>query len=305
MAVIEVTGLTKHFGRTVALDGLSFSVDAGQVCGFLGPNGAGKTTTLRILLGLLEPNGGQATVLGRTYRELDAPAGSVGALLENSGFHPGRSARNHLRYLTTVMGLPTGRANEVLELVGLTEAADRRVKEYSMGMRQRLGLAASLLGDPQVLLLDEPANGLDPEGMRWLRGFLRDQATAGHTVIISSHVLAEVAQTVDEVVIINRGRFVDQSSIAELRARAGGSVRARSTDAAGLRAALRDAGMPAKRTRSGEVEVTGATTEEVGRLAAANGIVLLELASEGGSLEEIFVSLTTGSAANDGTGGQP
>src|SRR5439155_1068916 len=210
VAVIEVTRLTKHFGRTVALDGLSFSVDAGQVCGFLGPNGAGKTTTL-----------------------------------------------------------------------------------------------PSLLGDPQVLLLDEPANGLDPEGMRWLRGFLRDQATAGHTVIISSHVLAEVAQTVDEVVIINRGRFVDQSSIAELRARAGGSVRARSTDAAGLRAALRDAGMPAKRTRSGEVEVTGATTEEVGRLAAANGIVLLELASEGGSLEEIFVSLTTGSAANDGTGGQP
>jgi len=206
MAVITIDGLNKRFGQVIAVDDLSFEVDQGTVVGFLGPNGAGKTTTLRMLLGLVTPTSGTARIDGRPYRELADPIGHVGAVLEASSFHPGRSARNHLRVVATAAGLPLVRADEVLGQVGLAEAAHRRVGGFSLGMRQRLGLATALLGDPQVLILDEPANGLDPEGVHWLRRFLRQLADQGRTVLVSSHVLAEVAQTVDQVVIIASGR---------------------------------------------------------------------------------------------------
>ncbi|HEY4726480.1 MAG TPA: ATP-binding cassette domain-containing protein, partial [Actinomycetota bacterium] len=207
MAAITIQGLTKRFGPVTAVDDLSFEVDQGTVVGFLGPNGAGKTTTLRTLLGLVTPTTGTARIDGRPYRELTDPIRHVGAVLEASSFHPGRSARNHLRVVATAAGLPLDRADAVLEQVGLTGAARRRVGGFSLGMRQRLGLATALLGDPQVLILDEPANGLDPEGVHWLRGLLRQLADQGRTVLVSSHVLAEVAQTVDQVVIIARGRL--------------------------------------------------------------------------------------------------
>jgi ABC-2 type transport system ATP-binding protein len=214
MSTITIDGLGKRFGDVLAVDNLSFEVDRGTVVGFLGPNGAGKTTTLRMLLGLVTPTAGSATIDGQPYRELADPVRHVGAVLEAAGFHPGRSARNHLRVVATAAGLPLERADQVLAQVGLADAARRRVGGFSLGMRQRLGLAAALLGDPQVLILDEPANGLDPEGIRWLRGFLRQLADQGRTVLVSSHVLAEVAQTVDQVVIIARGRLVAQSSLA-------------------------------------------------------------------------------------------
>jgi len=217
-AVVDVHQLTKHFGAIVAVDHASFSLRAGTITGFLGPNGAGKTTTLRLLLGLAEPTDGTALVLGRRYAELDQPIRNVGAMLESGDFHPARSGRDHLRSLARAARLPRGRVEEVLEIVKLEPAADRRVKTYSLGMRQRLGLAAALLGDPQLLILDEPANGLDPEGVHWLRGFLRHFAQRGRTVLISSHVLAEIAQTVDQVIVIDRGRIVRAASLGELTA---------------------------------------------------------------------------------------
>ena len=216
MAAIVVTGLTKRFGSLVAVDDLSFEVAPGTVTGVLGPNGAGKTTTLRMLLGLVTPTAGTATFAGRPYHELDAPKATVGAMLEAHGFHPGRTAANHLKVIATAAGLPLSRVDGVLDEVDLADAAGRRVGKFSLGMRQRLGLAGALLGDPEVLVLDEPGNGLDPEGIRWLRGFLRRYAEAGRTVLVSSHALAEVSQTVDRVVIIARGRLVASSTLAEL-----------------------------------------------------------------------------------------
>ena len=206
--VVAVRGLTKRYGEVLGVDGVTFSLRRGSITGFLGPNGAGKTTTLRLLLGLAEPTAGEALVFGRRYRELGRPTGKVGSVLESSDFDPGRSGRNHLRALALATGIDYGRVEELLELVELEAAADRRVRTYSLGMRQRLGLAAALLGDPELLLLDEPANGLDPAGIHWLRGFLRQFAAAGGTVLVSSHVLAEIAQTVDEALIIHRGRLV-------------------------------------------------------------------------------------------------
>ena len=219
--VVTVGSLTKRYGDLVAVDDLTFSLHAGTVTGFLGPNGAGKTTTLRLLLGLAEPTAGEALVFGRRYRELDDPAGRVGAVLESSDFHPGRSGRDHLRALAIAAQIPPGRVEEVLALVELEAVADRRVKTYSLGMRQRLGLAAALLGDPELLVLDEPANGLDPAGVHWLRRFLRWFAEQGRTVLISSHMLAEAAQTVDQVVIIDRGRLVASGRLDELTDRGG------------------------------------------------------------------------------------
>jgi len=215
-AVVTARWLTKHYGELVAVDELTFSLRSGTVTGFLGPNGAGKTTTLRLLLGLAEPTAGEVLVFGRRYRELDDPARRVGAVLESSDFHPGRSGRDHLRVLALAAEIPSSRVEEVLELVELDSAADRRVKTYSLGMRQRLGLAAALLGDPELLVLDEPANGLDPAGVQWLRRFLRLFAEQGRTVLVSSHMLAEVAQTVDRVVILNRGRRVASGRLDEL-----------------------------------------------------------------------------------------
>jgi ABC-2 type transport system ATP-binding protein len=216
MPVIEVRGLTKRFGPVLAVDRLSFTVEPGEVVGFLGPNGAGKTTTLRMLLGLVRPDAGSATINGSSYPDLPEPLHQVGAVLEASSFHPGRTARNHLRVQALAAGVDPSRIDDVLEFTGLTDAADRRVGGFSLGMRQRLGLATALLPDPELLILDEPANGLDPEGVRWLRDLLRGLAAEGATVLVSSHILAEVAHTVDSVVILDHGRLVAQSSLADL-----------------------------------------------------------------------------------------
>jgi len=215
-AVVTASSLTKRFGEVVAVDDLTFSLSKGTVTGFLGPNGAGKTTTLRLLLGLAEPTAGEALVFGRRYRDLDNPARRIGAVLESSDFHPGRSGRDHLRALALAAEIAPGRVEEALELVELDAAASRRVRTYSLGMRQRLGLAAALLGDPELLVLDEPANGLDPAGVHWLRRFLRRFAEQGRSVLVSSHMLAEAAQTVDDVVIIDRGRLVTTGQLDEL-----------------------------------------------------------------------------------------
>jgi ABC-2 type transport system ATP-binding protein len=293
MAVITIEGLTKRFGEVVAVDNLSFEVDRGTVVGFLGPNGAGKTTTLRMLLGLVAPTSGTARIDGRPYRALDTPVRHVGALLEASSFHPGRSARNHLRVVATAAGLPTARADEVLAQVGLTEAAHRRVGGFSLGMRQRLGLATALLGDPQVLVLDEPANGLDPEGVHWLRGLLRELADQGHTVLVSSHVLAEVAQTVDQVVIIASGRLITQSTLATLTARTDQLVRVRTPQAETLRPLLAAQGIHADPDGADQLIATGTTPETVGQMAAAAGIVLYEMTAERSNLEDVFLQLTS------------
>ncbi len=289
--MIEVDGLTKRFGSTLAVDDLSFSVEPARITGFLGPNGAGKSTTMRAILGLVRPTAGRTTILGRAYRDLDDPVGRVGVLLETFDAHPGRSGRNHLRILAVAGGIPRTRADEVLALVDMREAGRRRVKGYSLGMRQRLGLAAALLGDPEVLVLDEPANGLDPQGIRWLRDFLRGLAGEGRTILISSHVLSEVAQTVDEVVIIHRGRLVRQAAIADVEAMAAGSTTVRSPESARLEALLVAAQVNVHDTGDGSLAVA-APPELVGEIAAANGIVLHELSVERATLEEVFLELT-------------
>jgi ABC-2 type transport system ATP-binding protein len=291
--VIEVEHLTKRFGATVAVDDLSFSVSPGNVTGFLGPNGAGKSTTLRALLGLVVPDAGSSRVLGRPYVELVRPLERVGAILETAEAHPGRSGRNHLRVLAVGAGIPHARVDEVLELVGMRDAARRRVKTYSLGMRQRLALAAALLGDPEVLVLDEPANGLDPQGIRWLRDFLRRLAGEGRTVLVSSHVLAEVAQTVDHVVIIHKGRLVRQATMEEVQAMAAGATVARSPQAGRLAEVLQAAGIVVQSMGDGALNV-GAPTARVGDIAAANGVVLHELTTPRATLEEVFLELTGG-----------
>ena len=292
MAAITVQGLTKRFGDVLAVDRLSFQVDEGTVAGFLGPNGAGKTTTLRMLLGLVAPTSGTAEIGGRRYRDLPDPARRVGAVLEAGGFHPGRSARDHLRIQATAAGLPQVRVDQVLEQTGLAGAARRRVGGFSLGMRQRLGLAAALLGDPEVLVLDEPANGLDPEGVHWLRGLVRGLAGQGRTVLVSSHLLAEVAQTVDQVVIIDRGRLVAQSTIAALTAGAEQTVRVRTPQPERLRDLLVARGATVALDGPDQLVVGGATTEQVGQAAAAGGIVLHEMRFERSNLEDVFLELT-------------
>ncbi|HZO59155.1 MAG TPA: ATP-binding cassette domain-containing protein [Solirubrobacterales bacterium] len=288
---IEAVGLTKRYGSVTAVDDLSFKVRAATVTGFLGPNGAGKTTTLRMVLGLARPTRGHATVMGRRYADLDDPALMVGANLEVAGAHPGRSGRNHLRSLAAMAGLPRSRTEEVLRLVEMEGAAHRRVGKYSMGMRQRLGLAATLLGDPQVLVLDEPANGLDPQGIRWLRDFLRSLAAEGRTVLVSSHVLAEVAQTVDDVVVIHRGRMVRQGSVSELTM--GGAVRVRTPAADQLVAALAATGLDVTRQDDGSLQVSTDDLARVGDVAHAAGAPLHELTLVTTSLEEVFLELTS------------
>jgi ABC-2 type transport system ATP-binding protein len=290
--VIEVENLSKRFGKTQAVAGLSFRVEPGTITGFLGPNGAGKSTTLRSVLGLVHPDQGRAVVLGVPYRELDNPLRRVGAVLEASEVHPGRSGRNHLRVQAASAGLPPTRVEEVLSLVELSGSAKRRVKGYSLGMRQRLGLATALLGDPEVLVLDEPANGLDPAGIRWLRDLLRSLAAEGRTILVSSHVLAEVAQTVDRVVIIHRGRLIQQASIAEVLAGAQGATRVRSPDAGRLRELLTAQGIEVNEADG--ALLVDAPPEQVGELAAANNIVLHELSVERATLEEVFLELTGG-----------
>ena len=291
--MIEVVDLTKRYGKVLAVDRLSFRVEPGTITGFLGPNGAGKSTTLRSVLGLVHPDAGGATVLGRAYRELDRPLHQVGAVLEASEVHPGRSGRNHLRVLAAASGVPRSRVEEVLALVELTAAAKRRVKGYSLGMRQRLGLATALLGDPEVLVLDEPANGLDPAGVRWLRDLLRSLAAEGRTILVSSHVLAEVAQTVDRVVIIHRGKLIQQATIAEVLAGAQGGTRVRSPEASRLRSLLAAQGATVTELEDTTL-VADLPPERIGELAAANNIVLHELTVERATLEEVFLELTGG-----------
>jgi ABC-2 type transport system ATP-binding protein len=304
---IEVHELTKVFGPTRAVDRLSFSVEPGSVTGFLGPNGAGKTTTLRMILGLVRPTSGTATIGGRPYHAIPHPLEAVGAALEASSFHPARTARNHLRIMTASAGLPDARADEVLQLVGLGSDGKRKVRGFSLGMRQRLGLAATLLGDPQVLILDEPANGLDPEGIRWLRGFFRYMAGEGRTVLVSSHQLNEVQEVADRVVILDRGKLVQSGSIAELTAGSDSAV-VRTPTPEVLYEALVRAGLRAEaiETPAGVtpgMRVPLARAAQVGAIAFTAGVELHELREDRLDLEQLFFSLTSGEHAGGDLGG--
>jgi ABC-2 type transport system ATP-binding protein len=291
---IEIEGLSKRFGKTQAVQDLSFTVPEGTVVGFLGPNGAGKTTTLRMLLGLIHPDRGTTRIEGTPFAQLPDPAATVGAVLEVGGSHAGRSGRNHLRALALAAGIPRTRVEEVLELVDLSGAAHRRVKGYSLGMKQRLGLAAALLGNPRVLILDEPANGLDPAGIRWLRDLLRSLADQGHTVLVSSHVLAEIANTADYAVVISKGRSIAQAPVAELVAGGDSGVRVSSPEIAKLGAALTKAGATVEELRSGTIVTHGLSADEIGKAALAQKVVLSELTPTAATLEDVFLELTGG-----------
>lgn len=295
---LHVESLTKVFRRKVtAVKDLSFTVQPGRVTGFLGPNGSGKTTTLRCLLGLVRPTSGRVLIGDHSYPDLNQPLHTVGAALEASGFHPGRTARNHLRVVSTSAGLPASRADEVLEVVGLTDSGRRRVVEFSLGMRQRLALATALLGDPGALILDEPANGLDPEGIAWLRTYLRQRAAQGGTVLVSSHVLSEVQQTVEDVVIINHGELVHAGRLDDLSHRSTARVVLRSPESERLTALLVDRPGTIVTTRDdGALVVDGLTSAEVGHVAFLGGCELHELSGEPDALERIFLDLTGGAA---------
>jgi len=293
MPIIAIERLTKDYGAVRAVEDLSFAIEPGTITGFLGPNGSGKTTTLRALLGLVTPTAGRATILGRPYADLDDPQRQVGVMLEAAA-HPARSGRDHMRALAVEARVPRRRADELLGLVELEGAADRRVGGYSLGMHQRLGLAGALLGDPAVLVLDEPANGLDPEGIRWLRGFLRSLAGDGRTILLSSHVLSEVAQTVDDVVVISGGRLVVHAPLGELTAPRGGRrVRVRSPQSGPLAAALRAGGLEVRDPEGDALTVSGQEPGAIADLALANGIALHEIAAETTNLEDTFLDLTT------------
>jgi ABC-2 type transport system ATP-binding protein len=293
VTTIEIDGLTKRFGSVLAVDDLKFGVPDGAVTGLLGPNGAGKTTTLRMLLGLVSPTTGTAMIGGVPYARLSEPVRTVGAVLEASSFHPARTARDHLRVVASAARIPTSRVDEMLEQVGLAADATRRVGGYSLGMRQRLGLATALLGDPRVLVLDEPTNGLDPAGVRWLRDLIRDLSREGRTILVSSHLLAEVAQSVDHVVIIDRGRLVTAAPLADLTSAAQPGVMVRTPDTTRLRAALTAAGIPVDDNSPDRIVARGATPEAVGRAVAVTGVVVYEMSLVGGSLEDAFLRLTT------------
>jgi ABC-2 type transport system ATP-binding protein len=299
-AAIEIRGLSKRFGKVEAVRDLSFEVEAGRVTGFLGPNGAGKSTTLRMLLGLIHPNAGSGTFGGRRYEDLPHPSAQVGVVLEEASFHPGRTGRNHLRVLAAAGGHPDGRVDEVLDKVGLTGAAGRRVKGYSMGMRQRLAIAAALLGDPEVLILDEPANGLDPPGIRWMRDLLRAEAARGRAVLVSSHLLSEVAQSADDVVVIAGGVLRASGPLEGVLGGSDGPVtRVRAAEGERLAAALRERGMfveldgaaPADAPHAALI-VRGTSPEAVGAVAAEHAIALSELVAVARSLEDAFLELT-------------
>jgi len=293
MAAIEITGVSKRFGSVQAVSDLSFEVAAGRVTGFLGPNGAGKSTTLRILLGLVHSDGGNATFGGRNFEDLSEPSAEVGAVLEDASFHPGRSGRNHLRILAAAGGHPASRVDEVLQLVGIADAGNRRVKGYSMGMRQRLAIAAALLGDPEVLILDEPANGIDPPGIKWMRELLRSEAARGRAVLVSSHLLSEVSQSVDDVVVISRGELRASGSLDQVLGQAeGGVTRVRAPDQEALGRALSGAGLTYEADDSGALLVRGVPPERIGEAANEQRVALSELVGVGRSLEEVFFELT-------------
>ena len=295
MEPIVIQALTKRFGPVLAVSDLSFSVPAGRITGFLGPNGAGKTTTLRILLGLVHPTSGSATINGVPYADLATPAGTVGAVLEATSFHPGRRARDHLKILATAAGIPCSRVDETLDRVGLGNAAHRRVGGYSLGMRQRLSLAAALLGDPEILILDEPTNGLDPDGVRWLRALMRQLAAEGRTVLVSSHLLSEVAQTVDDVVIIASGALVAQGPITDIARQAAKqfAVLLRTPEPAEAQRVLTAAALDVTLDRDGALVVSGATPDAVGRAVAQAGLTVYEMRPLDRTLEDVFLELTT------------
>jgi ABC-2 type transport system ATP-binding protein len=290
--VIEVRGLTKRFGSTLAVDDLTFDVPPGVVTGFLGPNGAGKSTTMRVILGLDRPTSGTALVNGRSYTKADSPMHEVGALLDAKDVHGGRSARNHLLAMAQSNGIPARRVDEVLELVGLQSVAKRRIKGFSLGMSQRLGIAGTMLGNPQVLLFDEPVNGLDPEGILWIRNFMKALAAEGRTVFVSSHLMSEMALTADRLVVIGRGRLIADVGTAEFIASGSTNhVRVRSPQQAQLAGLVEAKGVAANQV-NGYLELRGVTCDEIGDLAAANGITIHELFQERASLEEAFMELT-------------
>jgi ABC-2 type transport system ATP-binding protein len=295
MPLIDIQHLTKDYGPVRAVDDMTFGVESGAITAFLGPNGSGKTTTLRTLLGLVSATSGSATIDGSPYAALADPLRVVGAMLEATA-HPARTARGNLRVLATEAGVPASRIAEVLRLVELDGAADRRTGGFSLGMRQRLGLAGALLGDPRILVLDEPANGLDPEGIRWLRDFLRELAAQGRTILLSSHVLSEVAQTVDDVVVIAGGRLVVHAPLDALTSGAAGRVRVRTAAADVLSEALRAAGLDIVGREGDELVVAGSDTEAIARIALQRGVVVLGLAPEVDSLEDVFLDLTTTTA---------
>lgn len=302
--VLEFSGITKRFGAVTAVDGFTARVEPGRVTGFLGPNGAGKTTTLRMLLGLVRPSAGTATIGGLAYASLAHPLQSVGAVLEASSFHPGRTAADHLRVYAQAAGLAGARVDEALGLVGLADVAGRKVGGYSLGMRQRLGLAYALLGDPGVLVLDEPANGLDPEGIKWMRGLLRDLARQGRTVFVSSHLLSEVQQTVDALIVISAGRVVFQGDLDELTDPSDYVTVVDSDDRERLANALRAAAVDFELLRSG-LTVRGLDTASVGRIAAGAGIALTTLHRRGPALEEVFLDLVNGVRVHPSAAGFP
>ncbi|GAA2547014.1 ATP-binding cassette domain-containing protein [Winogradskya consettensis] len=295
---IVVSHLTKQYKQLRAVDDLSFTVQPGRVTGFLGPNGAGKTTTLRMMLGLVTPSSGSALFGGVPYQDLDEPIKHVGALLEASGAHKGRTGRNHLRVIATAAGLPASAADEALARVGLTPAAKRKFKGYSLGMKQRLGIAAALLGNPQVLILDEPANGLDPEGIRWMRDLLKALAVQGRTVLVSSHLLAEMQQLADDVVIIAAGKLIRQGPVGEVLGSMGGGavVRVRTPRPADLAAALTAAAGHVTTLPDEALSVTGLDPARIGHIAFTSGIELHELTGEKADLEQVFLQLTAGKA---------
>jgi len=295
-SAIEIRGLTKEFGAIRAVDDLSFEVAEGRVTGFLGPNGSGKTTTLRMLLGLVSITDGTATFGGRRYAQLDHPIRHVGSALEATSFHPTRRAGDHLRTVALASGVPMSRVEETLDIVGLTDVARRRVGKFSLGMRQRLQLATALLGDPEILILDEPANGLDPQGIQWLRTFIRSQAAAGHAVLVSSHLLSEMEETVDDVVIISQGKLVLQTTLADMAAQAGTGtgMRIRTPEINRLAEALNAIPVGWRQTAPDTLVIDGATPEWFGPFAAQHQIVLYELIHERSSLEDVFLQLTHG-----------
>ncbi|MBN9225552.1 MULTISPECIES: ATP-binding cassette domain-containing protein [unclassified Microbacterium] len=300
--VLEFTAVTKRFGPVAAVDGLTARVEPGVVTGFLGPNGAGKTTSLRILLGLVRATSGRATIGGKTYADLPHPLQTVGAALEASSFHPGRTAANHLRVYARAAGISDARVDEVLGLVGLAGVAGRKVGGFSLGMRQRLGLAYTLLGDPGVLVLDEPANGLDPEGIKWLRGFLRQLAQEGRTVLVSSHMLAEVQQTVSSLLIISNGRLVYEGDMAGLTQPDDYATIVDAPDRAALAAALDAQGIPYEQLRTG-FTVREADPARLGAIAASAGIALSNLQRRGPALEEVFLDLVNGTRVHTSVAG--
>ncbi|WP_433535521.1 ABC transporter ATP-binding protein [Micromonospora sp. CA-249363] len=295
---IVVSGLTKQYKNVRAVNNLSFTVAPGRVTGFLGPNGAGKTTTLRMLLNLVTPTGGTATISGHRYADLTDPLRHVGAILEASSAHKGRTGINHLRVICAAAGLPRNRADEVLELVGLTPAAKRKFKGYSLGMKQRLGIAAAMLGNPRVLILDEPANGLDPEGIRWMRGFLKNLAHEGRTVLVSSHLLSEMQLLADDVVIIAAGQLVRQGPVEQVLGSMaqGAQVRVRTPQAEALTTALKAQSATVTTDENGVLLVSGVDAPTIGRSALAAGVELHELTTERPDLERVFLELTAGKA---------